>query len=90
MEEGGRGKGEGRRGERAGCLSLPPQSLAAEDDSFPEPSPEHMLEFSLKVRCSRNPHAPKGTHDPRELYLHSNGEPLRQQKPESRTTCRAC
>ncbi len=45
-----------------------------EGEEFPEPSDEHMLEFALKVKCQRNPKAPKNAEDPRELYLYSQGE----------------
>ena len=47
---------------------------AGEGEAFPEPSAEHMLEFTLKVKCQRKPKAPKNSEDPRELYLHSQGE----------------
>ncbi len=45
-----------------------------EKDPFPELSAEHMLEFSLKVRCRHNPKAPKDSENPNELYLRSQGE----------------
>ena len=32
-----------------------------------------MLEFELKVKCTKNPKAPKDTTDPDELYLNSKG-----------------
>ncbi len=47
---------------------------AGEGEALPEPSAEHMLEFALKVKCQRKPKAPKNSEDPRELYLHSQGE----------------
>lgn len=56
--------------------SLPPSLTVNEGDSFPSPSPEyskHLLEFHLKVKCTRNPKAPKGSQDSNELYLHSRG-----------------
>ena len=37
---------------------------------------EDTLEFELKVRCRRNPQAPKDASDPDELYLDHNGESL--------------
>ena len=43
------------------------------EDHFSNFSPEHMLEFTLKVKCTRNPKAPKSSQDPDELYLHSKG-----------------
>lgn len=53
-----------------------------EGEPFPEPSAEHMLEFSLKVKCQRNPKRSTGRddpkhldeEDPRKLYSHSDGE----------------
>ena len=33
-----------------------------------------MLEFELKVKCTKNPKAPKNTTDPDELYLNSKGK----------------
>ena len=48
---------------------------------FPEPTADTMLEFRLKVKCKRNPKAPKGSEDPNELYLHSNGERQKGDKP---------
>ena len=41
---------------------------------FPEPTADTMLDFRLKVKCKRNPKAPKGSEDPNVLYLHSKGE----------------
>ena len=35
---------------------------------------EDTLEFELKVRCRRNPQAPKDASDPDELYLDHKGE----------------
>ena len=37
---------------------------------------EDTLEFELKVRCRRNPHAPKDASDPDELYLDHKGEAI--------------
>ena len=37
-----------------------------------------MLEFELKVKCTRNPKAPKDTNDPDELYLNSKGKSKNQ------------
>ena len=34
---------------------------------------EDTLEFELKVRCRKNPHAPKDASDPDELYLDHKG-----------------
>ena len=51
--------------------------VGEEGDPFPEPSEQHMLEFSLKVKCSRNPKAPKGSDNPSDLYLRSQGERVR-------------
>ena len=42
-----------------------------------EGTAEDTLEFELKVRCRRNPHAPKDASDPDELYLDHNGKILR-------------
>ena len=47
--------------------------VVEEDAQFPDPSPEHMLDFRLKVKCTRNPKAPKNSQDPNELYLHCKG-----------------
>ena len=33
-----------------------------------------VIEFELKVKCTKNPKAPKDTTDPDELYLNSKGE----------------
>ena len=41
---------------------------------FPDPSPELMLDFKLNVKCRWNKKAAaKGTEDPKELYINSNG-----------------
>ncbi|XP_003386510.1 PREDICTED: DNA-directed RNA polymerases I and III subunit RPAC1-like isoform X2 [Amphimedon queenslandica] len=46
---------------------LPPRT---EDAPFPEQlTPQHMLEFKLKVKCSRNVNAPSDSEDPNELYI---------------------
>jgi len=49
---------------------LPPQE---EDRPFPDPTPDTMLGFKLKVKCTRNPKASKNSQDPHELYLHTKG-----------------
>lgn len=49
-------------------------SAGEEGDPFPEPSAEHMLEFSLKVKCQHNSKASKNSQDPSELYICSQGE----------------
>ena len=44
-------------------------------ENWPEtPSAEHMIEFTLKVKCTHNTRASKGSHDPEQLYLNSQGE----------------
>ncbi|XP_064402889.1 DNA-directed RNA polymerases I and III subunit RPAC1-like [Halichondria panicea] len=35
------------------------------------PSPDQIVEFNLKVKCKRNPKAPKDSEDPNELYINS-------------------
>ncbi len=37
------------------------------------PSPDQIVEFHLKVKCKRNPKAPKDSEDPNELYINSKG-----------------
>lgn len=46
-------------------MFLPTQE---EGSPFPDSSPQHMLEFKLKVKCTHNPKAPKDSEDPNELY----------------------
>lgn len=58
------------RGKLLCCVTLAEEGATP----FPEPIADTMLEFRLKVKCKRNPKAPKGSEDPNELYLHSNGE----------------
>ena len=42
-------------------------------ENWPDtPSADHMIEFTLKVKCSHNTHALKGSHDPEQLYLNSH------------------
>ncbi|KAL5463431.1 hypothetical protein EMCRGX_G032326 [Ephydatia muelleri] len=44
-------------------------------ENWPEtPSADHMIEFTLKVKCSHNAHALKGSRDPEQLYSDSQGE----------------
>eukprot|EP00731_Ephydatia_muelleri_P027482 Em0019g355a len=41
-------------------------------ENWPEtPSADHMIEFTLKVKCSHNAHALKGSRDPEQLYSDS-------------------
>ena len=46
-----------------------------EEVTFPLSSEfsRRMLEFHLKVKCTRNPRAPKGCHNDDDLYVHSRG-----------------
>ena len=43
-----------------------------DDDPFPDPSPEHMLQFSLNVKCKMVKGAKEGG-DPSKIYVHSQG-----------------
>ena len=36
-------------------------------------SPEDTLEFQLKIKCTKNPSAPKDATDPDELYKNTKG-----------------
>lgn len=41
-------------------------------ENWPEtPSADQMIEFTLKVKCTHNSRAMKGSHDPEQLYLNS-------------------
>lgn len=51
--------------------------LEEEGASFPDPTPQHMLEFKLKVKCTNNPKAPKDSEDPNELYRDHNGKGIK-------------
>lgn len=48
--------------------------LADEGAPFPDPTPQHMLEFKLKVKCTSNPKAPKDSEDPNILYKDHSSE----------------
>ena len=37
-------------------------------------TPEDTLEFQLKIKCTKNPNAPKDATDPDELYKNTKGE----------------
>ena len=54
--------------------SLVVVGIGESEDVFSNPSPEHVVEFQLKVKCSHNPKAPKNSQDPDELYIHSKGK----------------
>ena len=60
-------------------LSLNP---VEEGSSFPDPTPDHMLEFKLKVKCTRNPKAPKTSQDPNELFLNTRGQAREERQPD--------
>lgn len=51
-----------------------------EGSPFPDPTPDHMLEFKLKVKCTRNPKASKTSQDPNELFLHTRGQTWEAEK----------
>lgn len=55
------------------CVRLCPPTVEEGAPLPGDPSPDQILEFKLKVKCKRNPKAPKGSEDPNELYLHSKG-----------------
>ena len=42
--------------------------LEEEGTPFPDPSAQHMLEFKLKVKCTRNRKSPQDSEDANELY----------------------
>lgn len=51
--------------------------LVEEGATFPIPAPEYskqMMELRLKVKCTRNPKAPKSSQNPDDLYQHSRGK----------------
>ena len=60
-------------------LSLNP---VQEGSSFPDPTPDHMLEFKLKVKCTRNPKASKTSQDPNELFLNTRGQAREERQPD--------
>ena len=47
------------------CFSLTGDTEGTDQDT---------IEFQLKVKCSKNPNAPKDSSDPDELYRDTKGE----------------
>ena len=44
-----------------------------EEDEWPEPDESKVIVMKLKVRCKRNPKAPKGATTPSDLYTDAHG-----------------
>ena len=54
-------------------LVVEPFSIVEPNSPFPELTSHQMLEFKLKVKCTRNTKAPQDSEDPNELYQSHKG-----------------